>query len=106
MNPIFDLARSMSHDERNTQFAASILAKLAALPPSHPECDEYTNDDGLVTLKCFYTFEKGASEDAVNPAEPDAVTLHFCYVGNVNIMAGLTSAQKMAIEEEIMMALS
>jgi hypothetical protein len=106
MNPVFEFANSMSHDERNNRLAAKILQQIKDLPPYHPQCDEYTHDDGLIKLKCFYTFEKGVPEDAINPAEPDLVTLDYCYVGNVNIMAGLTSVQKMAIEAEIMEYLS
>lgn len=106
MNPVFEFARNMAHDNANTVFAQKIMQQIKALPPYHPECEEYTHDDGLIELKCFYTFEKGVKEDAVNPSEPDLVTLHYCYVGNVNIMAGLTSAHKMAIEAVIMGYLS
>jgi hypothetical protein len=109
-NPVFDLAHEMqkpsAHFEANNQLANKILQQIKDLPPYHPQCDEYTHDDGLIELKCFYTFEKGVPEDAINPAEPDLVTLDYCYVGNVNIMAGLTLVQKMAIEAEIMGTLS
>lgn len=103
MNAIANLFKP-AHDLMlaNTSAARQILCDLAALPPYHPSLEQYETEDGLVSLNCFYEIDPAQEETETDPRIHMQVNLIHCYVGNIDVVKGLTTTQAEDIEAAIL----
>ena len=103
MNAITDLFKpAYEHTMANTSAATQILRDLAALPPYHPSLEQYETEDGLVSLNCFYEIDPAQEETDTDPRIHMQVNLIHCYVGNIDVVKGLTATQAEDIEAAIL----
>ena len=103
MNAIANLFKP-AHDHMlaKTASARQILSELAAMPPYHPSLEQYELEDGLVSLNCFYEIDPGQQETETDPRIHMQLNLIHCYVGNIDVVKGLTTTQAEDIEAAIL----
>ena len=102
MNNITALFKpAQDHYMKSTAAARDILRDLAALPPYHPDLEDYTFEDGLIEFQCFYEVEPAEPETDIDPPILQQVILCHVYVGNIDVLKALTSSQRGRVIEAI-----
>ena len=102
MNQVTQIFKaSYDHTMRNTAAATQILREIAALPPYHPNLEQYETEDGLVKLNCFYEVDPAEEETETDPRYHMQVKLCHVYVGNIDVIKGLTSTEAEYLEAAI-----